>query len=218
MSLNTSNDLLLTQLAVRLYDCDSPNPVGSGVLYIPLNQREYVYILTAAHCLYKDGDGFTTPREHIRIDFYDPETNQLKSLQKRIDYRFVSSKIERDVAIIFLDKNELDVSVNLLPSIEIIKDHSTISTFVVKGYPVATQGQEIVCIYPEWIQEFVVGCQFQLKLIEDYDSEEVDGFSGSGIYLHVDNKCFCWESLPVIVKKVKGVLSIANILARLISC
>lgn len=186
MSLNLLNDLLLSNLSVRLRECDNSQPIGSGVLYYHPDLKNQIYILTAAHCLFKDGDSFTEPREGIKIDLFNGEI----SIYKKINYNLVSACIERDVAIIVVDKNEILSVIDSLPRVEVIKNHLAISTFVSKGFPLATQGKEIVCIYLEWSQEFVPECQFQLKLNEDYNADEIGGFSGSGIYLHTDNKLF----------------------------
>lgn len=186
MSLNPLNDLLLSNLSVRLRECDNSQPIGSGVLYYHPDLKNQIYILTAAHCLYKDGDSFAEPREGIKIDLFNGEI----SISKKINYNLVSACIERDVAIIVVDKNEIPSVTDSLPRVEIIKNHLAISTFVAKGFPFATQGKEIVCIYPKWNQDFVPECQFQLKLNDDYNADEINGFSGSGIYLHTDNKLF----------------------------
>ena len=71
MSLNPLNDLLLSNLSVRLRECDNSQPIGSGVLYYHPDLKNQIYILTAAHCLYKDGDSFAEPREGIKIDLFN---------------------------------------------------------------------------------------------------------------------------------------------------
>ena len=68
--MNKERENIILQLTVRLGNGKSP--IGTGVLYYDNSLNEKIYVLTAAHCLYSDRDGYTNPYETICIDIYNP--------------------------------------------------------------------------------------------------------------------------------------------------
>ncbi len=63
------NDIKISKLTVRLQDSETLKCIGTGIIYSHENLNEKVYILTASHCLFKDGDNFQEIREKINIDY-----------------------------------------------------------------------------------------------------------------------------------------------------
>ena len=66
--IESSFDKIITTLTVRLKDFLNNDYTGSGVIYYQDNFKDKVYILTASHCLFTDGDQFRNQRNEICID------------------------------------------------------------------------------------------------------------------------------------------------------
>ncbi len=57
--MNNINSNLISEVTVRLRINDSSEiSIGTGVIYYEDILDDKVYILTAAHCLFEDGDNF----------------------------------------------------------------------------------------------------------------------------------------------------------------
>ena len=182
------HDKILTQVTVRFRDTDSGASVGTGVIYSARDLKDSIYVLTAAHCFFKDLDGFSQPRQEIDIDFYNQMQNQYLSLRHTINYALVSANIDLDLAVIVLDKAQVISLTGDVPQVSIIRERYASSDFMVKGFPSAALGTELVAIRPTWLQDMPVVSKFQLHLQQDFSTPEsarsrVDGFSGSGVFL-----------------------------------
>ncbi|AMP98695.1 hypothetical protein AY601_1783 [Pedobacter cryoconitis] len=181
-------DKLLTNHTVRLKDTDHGYYVGSGIIYTAKSLQDKLYVLTAAHCLYQDKDHFTESRRDITIELYSQAENQYKSVVHTINYELVSADADLDLAILVLDKADVFSITGILAEIQPIYERNSAENFLIKGFPSATLGQELVAISPIWIQDMPVVRKFQLHLQQDFSTPEsarsrVDGFSGSGVFL-----------------------------------
>lgn len=188
--MTSENDLILSRLTVRLKDFTTSAIIGSGVLYYNNNLKDKIYVLTAAHNLYLDGDEFKKPIVQIRIDLYNPTTSSYQEISHFINYSLVCNEIDKDVAILLFEKNDIESITGVLDLVPAIKERLNTSTFTLKGFPNATLGQEIVCINPLWSQQMTGVDKFQLLLTEDYSGWAIGGFSGSGIFLHAHNQLY----------------------------
>lgn len=186
------NDLLLSKLAVRIRDSVTPTIIGSGIIYYSEHLNNQAYILTAAHCLYSDGDSFGHPRSHIEVEVYDSSSNAYKTISHAINYDLVFSEIDKDVAVLVIDKAVVEGIIGNFPLVEAVKERQSVTNFIAKGFPSATLGQELVCIYPTWAQVMTGVKKFQLHLNEDYKGWATDGFSGSGVFLHANNRLYLY--------------------------
>lgn len=67
--MNNANSNLLSTVTVRLRKSENSEVViGTGILYYADALDDKVYILTAAHCLFEDGDKFQKILDSICID------------------------------------------------------------------------------------------------------------------------------------------------------
>lgn len=185
-------DKALTRLTVRLRASNGGHHIGTGVVYAADTLLDKIYILTVAHCLYEDKDRFEHPRNNISIDFYSPTKNEYFTLVHLINYDLVSAKEDLDLAVLVLNKPQVVELTGELPRIKAIYEHHSAKDFLIKGFPSATQGQELAAIEPTWNQEMPLVSKFQLTLNQDYSTPEsarsrVDGFSGGGVFL-INNK------------------------------
>ena len=78
--IESSFDKIITTLTVRLKDFLNNDYIGSGVIYYQDNFKDKVYILTASHCLFTDGDQFRNQRNEICIDLLKPVRAELHSV------------------------------------------------------------------------------------------------------------------------------------------
>ena len=70
--MNKSNDILISEITVRLRKNNSSNSIiGTGILFYEKSPFDKVYILTASHCLFEDGDSFQQRFDNIFIDIYN---------------------------------------------------------------------------------------------------------------------------------------------------
>ncbi|GAB2793344.1 hypothetical protein GCM10027275_42830 [Rhabdobacter roseus] len=99
------------------------------------------------------------------------------------------------MAVIKLEKVQVEAITGFLPEVQAIKERHSITTFALKGFPSATKGQELVLTKPEFMQEMAGQSTFQLRLTDDFTTDtsaesKVDGFSGSGVFLESYNKLY----------------------------
>lgn len=186
--MSLENDLKLSRLAVRLDDFENGLPIGSGVLVNVHNNSESVYLLTAAHCLYENSQKLLNPRSEVSVQIFDRLSATYQAIVVTINHRLVSKSQAKDVAIIKLDKSLVESIAGPIPALQAIKERNSITSFVLKGFPSATRGQEIVLTKPIFVQESSDKLGFQLRLTDDFTTDtsaesKVDGFSGSGVFL-----------------------------------
>lgn len=189
------NDLFLTKLTVCLRDADNHYPVGSGIIYNASFLNNSIYILTAAHCLYYDKDGFQQLRDNIIALIYNPTINTYESIELEIQRSLVGGSADKDIAVIVVEKERIKSIIDTLPNILSIKERSSITSFALKGFPSATGGQELVLTQPKFNQDLPTQKRFQLLLTDDFTTEasaesKVDGFSGSGVFLENHNELY----------------------------
>lgn len=169
------------RITVKITDSNSLT-IGTGFIINQSNLGKHFYIVTAAHCLYEDGDEFQSLKKTIFLEIFNPFQNEYKSIEIYTNEKLIFKTVEKDLAIFLLDKKMIDFEI---PQIKILKNHIQNKKYIVKGFPQVTNGKEIVTIHPIWNQ--VLNDRiFNLTLIEDYNDYNINGFSGSGIFLKDD--------------------------------
>ena len=195
--MDQENDQFLTKLSVRLVNLASGQTAGSGIIYSHPTLQNKLYVLTAAHCLYEDGDNFEQPLDEIGLDFFNSFKSRYECIKHRINYDLVSADIDNDVAILLLKVDEVEVITGEIPIVNIVTNRNDHTRFLSKGFPSATNGKEIVAISPEWVQRLSDKNLFQLHLNQDFSDAysslyRVDGFSGSGIFLYSGDQIYLY--------------------------
>lgn len=188
--MKNTDDKIISSLTIRITEKETGNCIGSGIIYYNEQLKESVYILTAAHCLFQDGEGFQTPLEEINIHFYNSKDDSYYSMTKIIDPKLVFKDTNKDVAVFVINKAELETLIGEIPKIFCVNQRLSFNNFITKGFPNATQGKELDVIFPTWKQEMTEVHKFQLQLNEDYNSWATEGFSGSGIFLEANNEIY----------------------------
>lgn len=188
--MKSSDDAILSNVTIRIKDPQTLQCIGSGVIYNSDHLGESLYVLTASHCLFKDGEAFKDPYNKVIIDFYDSESNSYYGITKEIDSRLVSKDANNDVAVLIFKYTDLEGFAGKIPKVLYAKQKLSFNNFVVKGFPNATQGKELDVIFPTWKQQTTEVYKFQMELKEDYSPWAVEGFSGSGVFLQSDNAMY----------------------------
>jgi len=190
--MDDKNGNLSSIITVRLKNNDSSNLIiGTGVLYYENTLDNKIYILTAAHCLFEDGDKFQQQIDSICVDIYSPlEKKYISITIKNINENLLSRNKYEDVAIIILNKEDVDAINNSIPKIQVIKEQNSFKLFNIKGFPKATKGEELAAVPAIWLQEMTETKRFQLQLDADYIATNVEGFSGAGIFLEANNEVY----------------------------
>lgn len=182
--MRSENDNLLSRLTVKLRMPGIGPTLGTGIIYHGQELNGKLYILTAAHVLFADGDKFQDPIGTIQVDFYSNSTQQYKSIQVESSQQLFFSDQDKDVAVLVFSKSEVEAITDKLPPVYAVSDRQRVTNFFLKGFPNATQGAELDAIHPVWKQAMTEVKKFQLTLQEDYSEWSTGGFSGSGIFLH----------------------------------
>ena len=175
---------------MRLDDTETGTVIGSGVIYFDERLKGSVYVLTAAHCLFADGDNFQNPLKSVLVRFYDPATDTYRSVEVIVETKLLFTDVEKDIAILLLPLSVVENITGRLPQILCVRERRAFSNFAVKGFPNATGGKELDMISPTWKQEMTLVNKFQLQLNEDYSSWATAGFSGSGVFLEANDRIY----------------------------
>lgn len=182
--ISTNNDNLLSQITVRLRNPETDTVIGTGVIYYEKKLKDIVYIITAAHCLFEDGDNFGQKFQTIKIDLYNRLLDKYVPIViDNIDDELIFKDRDNDLAVIVIKKDIISQIIETIPTVEVSIERQGHSNFVVKGFPRATQGEELDVIFPHWKQKMAEVNKFQLELTENYSDYATQGFSGSGVFL-----------------------------------
>lgn len=201
-----TNDDLISTVTVRLRQ-NNPNKItiGTGTLYYNETLGDKIYVLTAAHCLFEDGEKFLQKFDSICIDIYSPLEKVYKSIIiENINENLLSKNKSEDVAIIILDKEEVARINESIPKIQVIKERKSFKSFTIKGFPKATKGEELAAIHAAWLQEMAETKRFQLQTDADYTETNAEGFSGAGIFLEANNQIYLYGILTRYRGEEKG--------------
>lgn len=175
----------ISKITVKISD-ENQNLIGTGILVQQSRIKNYVYFVTAAHCLYEDGDSFTELRKIIVIEIEDSINGVTAKMELKPMESLISHQSNNDLGVICIEKSSIKIDI---PEIKIIKKYQSSDHFIIKGFPRATKGEEVDTIYPKWKQE-LSNERFNLTFVEDYSSYNTQGFSGSGVFVSSDNNFY----------------------------
>lgn len=158
--------------------------VGSGVIYFEKEWRDHLYLITAAHCLYEDGDGFTYPFSSIIIDVYSPSlkiyVEQTIELNKENTFR--GDSIDEDIAIVKLPKSIMEEINPELTELQLLVVHPSIKKLCVYGYPLS-RNHELQMSTAIWCEHVIGKNKFEASLDIDISEYYASGFSGGAVFM-----------------------------------
>jgi len=195
-------DKVISKLSVRLSDVNNGACIGTGVIYYSDELKEKLYVLTASHCLFDDGDEFLVQRDEVYVDVLQKDLIHYKSLKTTVNSNLLFKEKNKDIAILVLDKKDVEDILGEIPRVKVVKEKGPYNNFIVKGFPNATQGKELAVLNPKWLQ--VLDDRFQLELIEDYTAYNTKGFSGSGVFIETGSDLFLYGIFTRFRAEEKG--------------
>ncbi|MBQ0732027.1 MAG: trypsin-like peptidase domain-containing protein, partial [Oleispira antarctica] len=156
---------------------------GSGVLVQPMT-KEYSYVVTAKHVIQNDKDipeNGIMPIENITI---------YTSNDQLVEARFVYIHPTLDLAIILVDY--------MNASIRLDENHVVLGErLIIFGYPnYSTNHRNKNTTRRDWIETYtldvldVTGFLMKLKVTEDVQLSDFEGFSGGGFFKVLDDKVY----------------------------
>ena len=200
--IETALDKIISKITVRLKNVNN-DYIGSGVLYYQENFKEKVYVLTASHCLFKDGDKFLDQSDEIFIDISKSNSIEYETISVQVNSDLLFTDTTKDVAVLILDKKEVENIIGEIPKISCVKEKSTYNSFITKGFPKATMGEEIAVLFPTCLQHFE-NSRFQIQLHKAYSAYSTQGFSGSPVFLIAKNEIYLFGIFTRFRPEEKG--------------
>lgn len=172
---------------VRLRD-DVNHVIGSGVLYYEKNLGEQMYLFTAAHCLYRDCDRFKDLLDKISVEIYSYENSQYESItiNKLSEQIAHSSNRDIDLAVIVLNKIDVEAINPNLSTIEIVNSAANLRKMQLLGFPKANEHKEVLPNNLELIDERISEQQFFVNMEQGIDSFYLRGYSGGAIFINTE--------------------------------
>ncbi|WP_281631560.1 AVAST type 2 anti-phage system protein Avs2 [Flavobacterium luteolum] len=189
--ITTETDKKISKLTVRLKDALNDDYIGSGVIFYQNSLKDKIYVFTSAHCLFADTDKFQVKMDEICVDILSSDFSNYQTIKVNVQSELLFTSEKKDVAVLILEKKDVEQITGEIPRLNCVKERSTYSSFITKGFPKATLGEEIAVLYPVWLQHFE-NYRFQLELKEAYSAYATKGFSGSPVFLSAENEIYLY--------------------------
>jgi hypothetical protein len=175
----------LSKFAVRL--STKGIVCGSGVIAYTNSQKNFIYIVTAKHCLFYESGEI---KSDITIDFCNSSDNTFQSV-KPDKILLPSESSDYDVAILIISDNLISDLFKVIPPILLSNTiPQTETSYYFRGFPIGSEGlpENIPCSYSDDLSK-------TLKLIPERPLEtnstvalsNVRNYSGSGVWVKHDD-------------------------------
>lgn len=193
---STEIGYLLRALTVKV---SSPVESGSGVLCRPSPKSSFVFVLTARHIV-ADGGTVVLPNE-ISLEFYTSPNPAIYILQKN-DRVLAFDDPKKDIAVLVVPLESVELIIGELPVVYLVQDSFGLKKCLFRGFPEAGEGVEPFRMEGEITEsEKTTEFQFELEvnrildgkpnsIIERTAKQNIDGYSGSGVFLVNDNEIY----------------------------
>lgn len=178
---------------------DCLKETGSGFVYLPDDNLEYVYVFTAKHCIVgKNGRSGASQRD-VQITFFDIEANKHQVYNVSEEDRLMLGKNNQDdIALIIIEKKKLAIDYENLQKPKLFKLTGKEKQCLLNGIPKFVDNKLQRTLYHcNFLSDKDYSNQFQILVLDSITNEyNVDnlfeGYSGSGIYVETEgNFYFC---------------------------
>lgn len=181
---------LVNKITCRI---DSPAGSGTGIL-IQTTCSEYLYLITAKHCLLGEKFNLDPNKQEIKI-FVPDKQNLFETIQlEDCDIIHYDDDIQNDYAIIVLRKDHTRQILNSIPEVKLIDTNFTQLDCIFRGYPApynkvdSVKGINIGKV--NYIDINVVTTITPLSTVVSDSHYNCKGFSGSGVFCLYDGEYY----------------------------
>ena len=171
----------------------SKDEIGSGFLHIP-TQSSFAYIFTARHCIF--GETFDNGAQQTDISVYfsdiacENETPYTLSENDKLLFA------EKDIALLVIPISCIPLWIDKENTPKLFQINGKETECFINGFPKSVSNEHKrtleKCVF---VKDKDFGAQFQIegadKVLENYNTDALlEGYSGSGIFVEVENQCF----------------------------
>lgn len=214
--------IYMTSTINKLYDfsvkiSQSNGEIGSGFLYIPEAPENYVYVLTAKHCIYGKNIEKVSKIPSLTLSYFGKNKLRHIKYEKRTD-KVLSTSDKKDCAIILIPKTRFPKQSIKKPTkttgIKLSELDSGAQCYF-RGFPRARQGEgaESELFDDCTLNDLPFKDKQSFKIhIKNYDSnsdhasELLEGCSGSGVLVQKSNQLYLLGIVQRYLKKLPKVV------------
>ncbi|QIL40613.1 hypothetical protein G7074_15865 [Pedobacter sp. HDW13] len=187
---------LISKVAVRVKT--KGKYTGSGYVYLPSEESEWIYILTAKHCIYGKSFKAKPILKQILISRKKTESSEILSSYSLLDTDSIIVKNENspDILALKLKRESLEGALGRFPVTYLSNYEYSELVGVFKGFPSLTNNEIPLTSGVEIISQDSEGANIHAQCNNDFSDENtsgdynVEGYSGSGLCIEVNEKLF----------------------------
>jgi len=204
----------MSQLANYIVKITCLGEQGSGFIYLPENNTDFAYIFTARHCIAgkKGNDGVV--KTDIQIHFFTPKQKKYKV--KKNDHLLLGANNQNeDIAVLIISKKALPDSIDKSSNLTLFKLSGSEKKCLVRGIGKVVNNKHQRTLHKcEFISDDTdYPNQFQIEVsdpvTEEYNADSlVEGFSGSGVFVKMQNQNYVCGIVQAYEKPNKRFLCI----------
>lgn len=189
------NGNLISKVAVRVNSKDKYT--GSGYVYLPSEESEWIYIITAKHCIYGKAFRALPDENRIKISRKIGDSDVLVSYQLTdADSIIVRKQNRPDIVVLRVWRKSMETALGKFPVTYLSNFEQEELSGVFKGFPSLTNNEIPWTANVNIISQDSEGSNIHGQCSIDFNDENtsgdynVEGFSGSGLCIEVNGKLF----------------------------
>ncbi|MCY0977307.1 hypothetical protein PGH12_00685 [Chryseobacterium wangxinyae] len=189
------NGNLISKVAVRINSKDKYT--GSGYVYLPNVESEWIYIITAKHCIYGKAFRALPDENRIKISRKIGDSDGLVSYQLTdSDSIIVKKQNKPDIVVLRVWRKSIEAVLGKFPVTYLSNFEQEELSGVFKGFPSLTNNEIPWTANVNIIAPDSEGANIHGQCSIDFNDENtsgdynVEGFSGSGLCIEVNGKLF----------------------------
>lgn len=186
---------LISKVAVRVNSKDKYT--GSGYVYLPNEESEWIYVLTAKHCIYGKKFRAVAVVNKIKVSRKIGDSDGLASYQlTNTDSIIVKKQNRPDILVLKVKRESIEAALGKFPVTYLSHYEAQELSGMFKGFPSLTNNEIPLTANVNIIYHDSEGARIQGHCTIEFSDENtsgdynVEGFSGSGLCVEVNEKLF----------------------------
>lgn len=186
---------LISKVAVRVNSKDKYT--GSGYVYLPNEESEWIYVLTAKHCIYGKKFRAVPVANKIKVSRKIGDSDGLASYQLTDTDSIIVKKQNRpDILVLKIKRQSIEDALGKFPVTYLSHYEAQELSGMFKGFPSLTNNEIPLTANVNIIYHDSEGANIQGHCTIEFSDENtsgdynVEGFSGSGLCVEVNEKLF----------------------------